>query len=264
MVRKCIPLALALALALVLAASPLADAAAHRSQSAFGHRHVASPPSLELVPVRACPTATGTAWPKGPKIPRNRVIAEPPSIARQVAVYTDEFSVQSVLGPRGWKCVASYGADGSGGITVYAPNEHSPGFFPHFTSNKSGLRGIHVFAQPSCVGCYLEMACPYFKRALMRVQRWFHGPVPAACRVPKSERVRALSDTLVSAIDPPHVIGNNYPSGGALFAIGNVFFSDSKDEQGPSGSYFMTCALPSRDHSLCYASLNWFAKHWEG
>jgi hypothetical protein len=182
----------------------------------------------------------------------------------QVAVYTDEYSVQSVLGPRGWRCVASYGADGSGGITVYAPSERSPGFYPHFTTNKSGLRGINVFAQPSCVGCYLEMARPYFKRALMRVQRWFHGPRPAKCRIPRRERVRTLSSTLVSAIDPPRVTGNNYPSGGPYFAIGNVFLSDSTSERGTSGSYFMTCALPSRDHALCYASLNWFAKHWTG
>jgi hypothetical protein len=108
------------------------------------------------------------------------------------------------------------------------------------------------------------MACPYFKRALTREHRWFHGPQAASCRVPKHERVRTLSATLVSVIDPPHVTGNNYPSGGRYVAIGNVFFSDSKNASGPSGSYFMTCALPSRDHAICYASLNWFSKHWQG
>ena len=262
MVRWCIPVALVLSL--VFAAAPLADAAGTLQAAPVLHRHDTPRPSLERVPVRVCPAATGSAWGKGPKIPQTRAIAVPRSIANQVAVYTDEYSVQSVLGPRGWKCIASYGADGSGGITVYAPSERSPGFFPHFTSNKSGLRGINVFAQPSCVGCYLQMACPYFKRALMAVHRWFHGPGAAKCRVPSHERVRKLSATLVSVVDPPRVTGNNYPSGGRYFAIGNVFFSNSRSDRGPSGSYFMTCALPSRDHALCYASLNWLSKHWEG
>jgi hypothetical protein len=249
-------------LSLVLTASSLADAAGSGPIAASAHRHAS--PALERVPVRACPAATGTSWGKGPKIPRTREINLPRAIAKQVAIFTDEFSVQSVLGPRGWRCIASYGADGSGGITVYAPNERSPGFYPHFTSNKSGLRGINVSAQPSCVGCYLQMACPYFKRALIREHRWFHGPQAATCRVPTHEQVRTLSATLVSVVDPPHLTGNNYPSGGPYFAIGNVFFSDSRSASGPSGSYFMTCALPSRDHAICYASLNWFSKHWQG
>lgn len=247
----------------VLAVAPLAGAA-DQAVAARPHRHGTQAASLQLVSVRVCPAATGTVWRKGPKIPRSLEIVEPRSIARQVAVFTDEFSVQSVLGPRGWKCVASYSADGGGGITVYAPSEPSPGFFPHFTTNKSGLRGIHVSAQPSCVGCYLQMACPYFKRALLREHRWFHGPRAAECRVPKHERITTLSTTLVSAVDPVHVTGNNYPSGGRYVAIGNVFFSDSRSTRGSSGSYFMTCALPPQDHAICYASLNWFAKHWQG
>jgi hypothetical protein len=261
-VRKWIPVALVLSV--VLATAPLAVAGSSSAAAAATPRRHTPVPALERVPVRVCPAATGSGWGKGPKIPRTRAIAVPLSIARQVAVFTDEFSVQSVLGPRGWKCVASYGTDGSGGITIYAPSERSPGFFPHFTTNKSGLRGINVSAQPSCVGCYLQMACPYFKRALMRVHRWFHGPQAAKCRVPKHERVDVLSASLVSVVDPPHVTGNNFPSGGGYFALGNVFFSDSRSARGPSGSYLMTCALPTADHALCYASLNWFAKHWEG
>jgi hypothetical protein len=256
-VRKWILVALVLSVA--LAASHIAVAAGAAAAPVSP-----GPPALERVPVRVCPAMAGAAWGRGPRIPRTRVIAEPPTIARQVAVFTDAYSVQSILGPRGWRCVASYAADGSGGITIYAPGERSPGFFPHFTTNKSGLRGLHVFAQPSCVGCYLQMACPYFKRALVRAHRWFHGPRQATCRVPRHERVRTLSATLVRVIDPRRVTGNNYPSGGGYVALGNVFFSDSKSAAGTSGSYFMTCALPSRDHAICYASLHWFAGHWVG
>jgi hypothetical protein len=251
---------LSLSFSLAFAMTPFAVAAGRRPPAAA--RVSQRPPLLERVPVRVCPAATGSGWAKGPRIPRTRAIAEPLAIAQQVAIYTDGYSIQSILGPRGWRCVASYGADGSGGITIYAPGERSPGFYPHFTTNKSGLRGLNVFAQPSCVGCYLQMACPYFKRALAREHQWFHGPQAATCRVPRRERVRTLSATLVSVIDPRHVTGNNHPSGGRYVAIGNVFFSDSRSVSGPSGSYFMTCALPSRDHALCYASLDWFAKHW--
>jgi hypothetical protein len=249
-------------LVVVLGAAPLAGKAGAQGGTAADHQR-RPVPLLQRVPVRACPAEAGS-WGKGPRIPRTRAIAVPLAIARQVDVFTDQYSVQSVLGPRGWNCVASYGADGSGGITIYAPDERSPGFFPHFTSNKSGLHGINVSAQPSCVGCYLQMACPYFKRALERVHRWFHGPDAAKCHVPKRERVRPLSATLVSVIDPPQVTGNNYPSGGRYFAIGNVFLSNSRSARGPSGSYFMTCSLPARDHAICYAALNWFSKHWPG
>ena len=74
---------------------------------------------------------------------------------------------------------------------------------PALHANKSGLRGINVSAQPSCVGCYLQMACPYFKRALDADHRWFHGPGATRCRVPRFERVRRMNATLVSVIDPP-------------------------------------------------------------
>jgi hypothetical protein len=48
--------------------------------------------------------------------------------------------------------------------------------------------------------------------------------VTRAFRIPHGERVFAVDGQLKRVDDPPHVVGDNYPSGSADWAIGNAFF----------------------------------------
>jgi hypothetical protein len=187
----------------------------------------------------------------------------PRRIASQVALYLDQYSATAVLGPRGWDCTASYGEDGAGLFFVYSPKEPSPGFFPSMWPHRRSVRReLVVQTNPSCVACVLVQACPYFAHArhLMHLWGYWGRDSSATCRVPHGEQVRELSTSLMALVDPPHVLGNQVPSGGPYAALGEVGYRPVATGHGRPGSFLMTCALPARDHALCYASLHWFAR----
>ena len=168
-----------------------------------------------------------------------------------------------MLGPRGWSCTASYGQDGAGLFFVFPPSESSPGFFPSvWPPRRSDRRELVVQTNPACVSCVLAQACPYFAHArhLMHLWGYWSPGDQNACRVPHGERVRQLSPSLMSVVDPPHVLGNEVPSGGPFAALGEAGYDPVVAAGVRPGSYLMTCTLPSRDHPLCYASLQWFAR----
>jgi hypothetical protein len=214
------------------------------------------------VPVRVCATETAVAWQRGPRIGRQRGIAVPERIAAQVAVYTDEHSATAVLGPRGWRCSASYGSGGGATLVVYAPGEHAPGFFPTlWPPRRSDRRELVFESDAACVSCVLTQACPYFAHARHLLHAWgyWSAITSRACRVPPRERVSELSPTLMSVVDPRGVLGTDVPSGGPFAAIGDVGYVPMPQGSSPQGSYQLTCALPAADHALCYAALHWFA-----
>lgn len=249
---------LAGAIVAVAVATPAAAAATHPRGVARRHS-----PATYVVPVRACRTKTAATWQRGPKIPRNRRVAVSASIAEQVALYTDQYSATSVLGPRGWQCVVSYYADGGSVFFIYAPGERSPGFFPKlWPPRRSDLRELVVQSNPSCVSCVLTQACPYFAHARHLMHEWGYWSRAATrtCRIPHGERVTELAPTLMAVVDPPLVLGNDLPSGGAYAALGEVGYFPVPHPGEPQGSYEMTCTLPDRDHALCYASLHWYAR----
>ena len=242
----------------VAVATPAAASSSHR-------RALARPHSVAtyVVPVRACRTKTAVEWQRGPKIPSTRRVAVPTGIARQVALYTDQYSATEVLGPRGWRCVVSYYADGGALFFIFAPDERSPGFFPDESPpRRSDRRELVVQSNPACVSCVLAQACPYFAHARHLMHEWGYWSAKAtkACRVPTGERVRQLAPTLMQVVDPPHVLGYDVPSGGPYSALGEVGYFPVAHRDAPQGSYQMTCTLPGRDHALCYASLHWNAR----
>lgn len=219
--------------------------------------------ATHAVPVRACRTKTAVAWDRGPRIPPTRRVGVPARIAKQVALFTDAYSTTAVLGPRGWRCDASLYADGGGLLVVYAPRERSPGFFPTtWPPHRSDARELVVQSNPACVSCVLSQACPYFAHARHLMHAWGYWTTSStrACRVPRGERVVELATTLMGVVDPPRLLGNDVPSGGRFAALGEVGYFPVARRDAPQGSFQMTCTLPARDHSLCYASLSWFAR----
>lgn len=211
------------------------------------------------VPVRVCPSSYASSGVRGhTKIPRWKVIAIPGDLTDQIAVYTDTRQFMEVLGPNGWKCVASFG-NGPVGFTIFAPGEVSPGFdrTGGRPQKKSGRRGINIIGYGASLDID-QLVCPYFRAARVDLYKSIPTIPSSLCRIPHGERVATINRELKRVDDPPEVAGDNYPSGSVNWALGNAFLATYPG----GGSYLMTCTLPSSDHALCYAAMAWFGTRW--
>jgi hypothetical protein len=204
------------------------------------------------VPVRVCQTSYPVSpWGRGRKIPKTLAIAEPAWIASELAVYTDSYSFNRVLGPRGWSCSAAYGEDGGGGMTIAPPGSNP---------NHVGTEGISLGSAPACLYCQLVLACPYFESARQVFYRMYPNRSDATdCREVRGENVTPLQPSFRRVDDPSRVKGLAGPSGGPYWSLGIAHWQGFTNKLvPPQGSYIMKCALPSWEHSLCYASLQWY------
>jgi len=256
MLRRTLVVSLA-ALSVALAPTVLATAsgfsrAAASTSSASSHVHFAS------VPVRACRSSyasTGTSTP--PRMPRSRVIAIPGNLEGRVAVYTDTRQWLRVLAPNGWSCVACV-ENGPFELSIVPRGEKVPGFCtdPGGMQRKDGRIGLNVTGYGASLSMY-QLVCPYFRSARVDLYKSVAGLKPSICRRPHRELVSSVAMGLKEVDDPPHVAGDNFPSGGIHWALGNASWGIEQ------GSYLLTCTLPSSLHALCYASLAWFAGQWK-
>ncbi len=79
------------------------------------------------VPVVTCATTFALATPPPTvPLPASVTVDVPTAQAATLAVYADSDSIIRVLAPAGWSCKASYGADGSGIITVVPKGDPLP------------------------------------------------------------------------------------------------------------------------------------------
>ena len=210
------------------------------------------------VPMRACRAdyaSSGTGRPY-PPVPRWRATAIPGDLTDRVAVYTDPRQYVDVVGPAGWNCIASFG-NGPLDFTIFKPGQPTPGYYFIQGKHPSGLSGINVLGYTGSSISSLLQTFPYFR--LPRVELYKENPWvrSSMCRIPVGEVVLPSSRSLDVVDDPPHVVGGDQPSGGALWALGNVHQGDTA-----WGSYQFTCTLPATMHAVCYASLAWFDRHW--
>jgi hypothetical protein len=221
--------------------------------AASAHEHGLAPRvHFAVVPVRVCRSAYGADFRRGPRIPRTLVVAIPGNLTDDVALYTDPHSLERVLGPRGWDCVGSFGADGSGGLTIFRPGERSPGFFGSGPPEGRGYVSIVAGQTPACVGCFLQEACPYFANARRLYYQLYRGVASKQCRRPRRELVTALAADLRGVDDPPGVSGNHGP----YWSLGDVGYQYAR------GTYETTCTLTAAQHALCYGVLAWFYAQW--
>src|SRR5262249_59305951 len=80
-----------------------------------------------VVPVVVCRTTFGITPPPAPKTqPTSLTLTVPGGTGAELAIYTDDQGRMRLLAPRSWSCSAMYGADGSGGITVYPTGQSVP------------------------------------------------------------------------------------------------------------------------------------------
>ena len=210
------------------------------------------------LPVVSCPTSLGVARPAVP-LPRSRAVAVPRALAVRLAVYADDVGVMELVGPAGWRCAASYGADGSGGMVVYPRGERVPrswaaGWPLARTSAEAAIAGQETSA---CYSCTLAQACRLF---LSAATAWRSAGFGQGCAArPAAESVVRVGAGIVIFEDPPGIQGDGLPSGGLYPANGVLTYHPGA----PDGSWRETCTLPGSDKDECTAVLNAFLS-WYG
>jgi hypothetical protein len=181
----------------------------------------------------------------------------PASLTGALAVYTDGLGTIKVLGPLDWTCTASIQGDGSSEVDVYPASERGVAddeFATPLGNLPKGSPDREIYARQTsaCVSCAETEACPVFKTAARDLAANMSWSCPA--EAPKAESVKSLSPTAVEIIDPPGVVGNAYPSGGANRAYAVMTYQ----HQDVDGSWEVSCLLPASHADLCLASLNNF------
>jgi hypothetical protein len=212
-------------------------------------------PIAASLPVVACPTSYGIQPAPPPKnLPSALQVQVPADLASQVAVYADEDGVMDVVAPTGWNCTASFGADGSGGISVTPSGTVLP------QSNAlpagSGVEAIVATQNGGCAGCASYQACPFFTTAAQS------GPSPCNSTPPSEEQVTQLGSNIVGFEDPPGVAGDANPSGGEYPANSVMTYNPGSSGRLTS-SWLETCTLPYSQQRLCTAVLNDFAARYK-
>ena len=188
-----------------------------------------------IVRVVDCRTSAPLAAPQRPP-QAVRVLGSPASTHGLVA-YGSSYLL--LIGPSGWRCTGSEGADGNADLVVWPPHVHQPSMY-------SRTDGITLEIDPACVSCKAATACPLLSS--------FVSTLGYHCTdgIPRGERVYALRSSIVLFDDPPGVPGDGWPSGGPNPANGLVGVSTTRGQP----VYRATCTLPAAEHSTCTVILN--------
>ena len=160
----------------------------------------------QKIPVVMCPTEDGADVGDVAPSVSSISLELTRTLADQVSLYRDEVGYQSVLGPRNWKCFASYGADGNGGVTIYNPHHLSPNTGAAILQNKR-VEAINVNWAPACVSCVASQVCPFFPTSRVTFQALGYDVSPSMCQIPRGEIVTRVSSNLVSLDDPAGIRG---------------------------------------------------------
>jgi hypothetical protein len=209
------------------------------------------------LPVVRCPTSLGVVSPPV-SLPPTRPVTVPRALAAQLSVYADDQGIMELIGPKGWSCAASYGADGSGGIVVYPPRHSVPRFWTAGwrLARTSAVAAIAGSESSACYSCTLAQACRLFPAAARAWRSAFGSACPAR---PAAETVVSIGAGIVAFEDPPGVEGDGVPSGGQYPADGVLTYHPGAQD----GSWRETCTLPGSEKAECTAVLNAFVS-WYG
>lgn len=220
-----------------------------------GHSKI-SPTVVARVSVVSCPTTFAIATPPSTVPPPASVaVAIPKSLAVRVVAYRDTSGLMTLLGPEGWSCTATYGADGSGGLVLRPKGESIPlsswgaGWRLPSTSRDEAITAVQTGGSSAQA---VAQACSLFPAAAAAFKADFGHPCPSP---DKRVSVHKLGRAVVSFEDPASVHGPGIPSGGEYPASGVLTYSLPT----VPGSYLATCTLPSPRHVLCTTVLDTFA-----
>ena len=201
------------------------------------------------LPVVTCPTTFGVPPSTTPTIPSFVSVSVPNNLANQLYVYSDQASIMRLVAPSGWVCTATYGADGSGGVSVYPPGQTLSASPLAAGSTEAAIVGSQ---SGGCAGCAVTQACPLFATAAADYQAQFAQACPT--KRPSAESVSSISSSLVSFADPPGTSGSANPSGGLNTAHAVMTYHRAPN----TSSWLSTCTLPAAQKAICTVSLNRF------
>jgi len=206
------------------------------------------------VPVKTCVSSYGLSF-KNRHAPKTLRADPATSLANALTFYTDaKHTLTPILGPAGWKCSASEGADGTSVISIYPPGVRDPGGTANGTEETMGIEETTI---PACRGCIADLECPVFLNA--ETQLGYNGQ-NCPGYVPSSESIRFLEGNAESNYgvallsDPPGSPGSVALSGGDYPAVGALLYSSGNGASGGS----MGCVLPGSYGKLCSAIVNDF------
>lgn len=177
-----------------------------------------------------------------------------------MSVYADSYGTMELVGPKGWRCTASYGADGSGGMAIYPHGQALPG---SWTANwklkpDATTEAIVGIESSACYTCTLALAARLFTTAARTLNSYL-GRRVAATSLPAGESVVSIGTGIEGFTDPPGLYAAGQPSGGQDLASGVLTYHPHSDD----GSWLETCTLPGGDKAVCTATLSAFVS-WYG
>lgn len=226
------------------------------SLSATGSPSPASTPSAAStsVPIVYCPTSVGyDPQPTQPTEPTTATVTIPAAIAADVALYQDYTSRFRLLAPKGWRCSALIGADGSSTLGVVAPGNAAPTWQrAPAPFHRSDVAGVFMQYASACSDCIYGQACPVLDDpADAATYGACHESVSPEERVSwldNNGRPSTRSNAVVAQfVDPPGVAGDGAPSGGTNTAVGRVVLANDS-------AYTYTCTLPMTFQAICAAA----------
>ena len=173
-----------------------------------------------------------------------------------LVLYGDDAGIMMLVGPSGWTCHGSYGADGSGGLVISpvgeaVPSDPDVGWHLSASSSDEAIVGYETGGSP-VEGA--ELACPLFESAAAVVKQDL-GRGCAAPRPIKETSTGSMSGE-VAFEDPTGVTGDGIPSGGQDPANGVMLY---RPKQGEPTTSLATCTLPASQRDVCSAVLTHFS-----
>ena len=198
------------------------------------------------LPFVTCPTSQGAPSSTPVSLPNSVGITIPARLDRQLAVYGDIQGVMELVGPVGWSCSASIGADGSSTESVYPQGESPPSGYAYQSQGGEAITGGQTSA---CTGCRYSQTCALFPAAV-EAGSAIYGD--CSNTVPSGEKLYPYNDNVKFFEDPPGVAGTGFPSGDSYPANGLMTYFPQ------SASWTETCTLPESKHATCTAILNEF------
>ncbi len=176
-------------------------------------------------------------------IPESVTVTIPAAWQGAVGAY---WSGVVLLGPAGWHGIGMFGADGSGGVTLYPPGVKLPSNRPYYGPQ------ITVTTAGGCLGCGDESAAAFFPyvRQHWSQFRIIDGPAPKPAPV--------LSQVALA----PDVVAYRLPNTKSGLEVNGVAYSGlaGAPHYGPPFEQ-MNATLPAGDHALATVVLNYFLHH---
>jgi hypothetical protein len=205
------------------------------------------------LPVVSCPTTFAiTTPPPTVPLPVSLTVEVPVALAQRLAVYVDSNNIMRLLAPTGWRCAASYGADGSGIVTLVPRGESLPAGLQEPNSSDQAISATETGGSPVQAAAD---ACGFFPAAATATE----SDLGKGCSPPPpSETVDSINNNVVDFEDPAGIEGSGEPSGGRYPANGVMTYSPTNEP----GFYLDTCTLPQAEHATCTAALNYFVTQY--